>query len=41
VIDRIPVDEGLLALDQAGFEEVEEQRLLVAVIGRIAGGEFA
>ena len=40
-IDRIPVDPGLLALDEPGLEEVEEQRLLVFVIAGVAGREFA
>ena len=40
-IDRIPVDPALLALDQAGAQEIQEQLLLMAVIFRIAGGELA
>jgi hypothetical protein len=40
-VDRIPVYLALLAVDEAGLEQVEEQRLLVAVIVRLAGGELA
>ena len=40
-VDRVPVDPALLALHQAGAQEVQEQLLLVAVICRIAGGELA
>ena len=41
VIDRIPVDLRLLARDQARVEEVQEQLLLMLVIGRIAGRDLA
>ena len=41
LIDRIPVHLRLLALDQTRLEEVEKHLLLVLVIGRIAGREFA
>ena len=41
VIDRVPVHLRLFALDQPGFEKIEEHLLLVPVIGRIAGGELA
>ena len=40
-VDRIPIDLALLAVDQAGLVEVEEQRLLLAVIIGVAGGELA
>ena len=40
-VDRVPVDPALLALDQAGAQEIQEQLLLMAVIFRIAGGELA
>ena len=40
-VDRVPVHHGLLAVDQALFEEVEEQRLLLAIIFGIAGRQFA
>ena len=40
-VDRIPVDPALLALDQAGAQEIQEQLLLMAVIFGIAGGELA
>ena len=40
-VHRIPVDHGVLAVDEPGLEEVEKQRLLLAVILRVAGGEFA
>ena len=41
LVDRIPIDPALLAVDQPALEHVEEHRLLVAVIGRIAGGDLA
>ncbi len=40
-VDRVPIDLAFLAIDQAGREQVEEQRLLVAVIIGFAGGELA
>ena len=40
-IDGIPVDPGLLALDESGLEEVQEQRLLVFVVAGVAGRELA
>ena len=40
-VDRVPVDLGGLALDQAGAPEVEEHFLLVLVVARIAGGDLA
>jgi hypothetical protein len=39
-VDGIPVHLGLLALDQAGFHEIDEHALLVLVVGRVAGREF-
>ena len=41
LVDRVPVDPALLAVDQAALEHVEEHRLLVAVVGGIAGGDLA
>ncbi|GBD42350.1 hypothetical protein HRbin39_01741 [bacterium HR39] len=41
LLDGIPVDPALLAVGDALLEEVEEHRLLVLVVGGIAGGEFA
>ncbi|MNZ83004.1 hypothetical protein D3C78_1017200 [compost metagenome] len=41
VVDRIPVDLGLLAIDQTFFHEIDEQRLLAMVIFHVTGGEFA
>ena len=41
VVDRVPVDLRLLALDQPGFEEVEEHALLMLVVARIAGRDLA
>ncbi len=40
-VDRIPVDHGLFAIDQPHFKHIKKQRLLLAVIFRVAGGEFA
>ena len=40
-VDRVPIDLALLAIDQARLVKVEEQRLLVAVISGLAGGELA
>ncbi len=40
-VDRVPIDLALLAVDEAGVEQVEEKRLLVAVISGIAGRELA
>ncbi|MNU56244.1 hypothetical protein D3C71_453340 [compost metagenome] len=40
LVDRIPVDLGLLAIDQALFHHVEEEVLLLLVIFHVAGGEF-
>jgi len=39
-VDRVPIDLALLAVDQAGFVEIEEEGLLVAVIIGLAGGEL-
>ena len=41
MVHRIPVDPGFPAIDQAGIEQVEEQRLLVRVIALVAGGDLA
>ncbi len=41
LVDRVPIDLRFLARDQASFEEIEEQLLLVLVIGRIAGRDLA
>ena len=41
LIDRVPIDLRLLARDQAGVEEVQEQLLLMLVIARIAGRDLA
>ncbi len=40
-VDRVPVDRAFLAIDQPRRMEIEEQRLLVSVIGRIARGDLA
>ena len=40
-IHRVPVDDGVLAIHEALFEKVDEHRLLLAVVFRIAGGKFA
>jgi hypothetical protein len=40
-VHRVPVDHAFLAVDEAAGEEVQEQRLLLAVVGQVAGGEFA
>ncbi len=40
-VDRVPIDLALLAIDEAGREQVQEQRLLVAVISGVAGRELA
>ena len=40
-VHRVPVDPALAPLGEAGAQEVQEQPLLLAVIGRIAGGELA
>ena len=41
LIDRVPIDLRLLARDQAGVEEIQEQLLLMLVIARIAGRDLA
>ena len=41
VFNRVPIDPGFLAVDQPGLEEVEEHPLLVPIISRLAGGDFA
>ena len=40
-VDRVPVHHGVLAIDQALFQHIEEKRLLLAVVFGIAGGELA
>ena len=40
-IDRIPVHDRLFAINQALFQKIEEQRLLLTVVFRITGGQFA
>ena len=40
-VDRVPVHARALAPHEAGVMEIDEQPLLVLVIGRIAGREFA
>ena len=40
-IDGIPVDHGVLAVDETFIQEIYEKSLLLAVIFRVAGGEFA
>ena len=41
LVDGVPVDARLLAMDQAGLEEVEEHGLLVAIVVGVAGGDLA
>ena len=41
LVDGIPVDEGLLAMDEAGLHEVQEQLLLVLVVAGVAGRDLA
>ena len=41
LVHRVPVDRRFLAIDEAGGVQVEEQRLLVAVVVRLAGGDLA
>ena len=38
-IHRVPVHDGVLAVNQPFFEEIKEERLLLAVVFGIAGGE--
>ncbi len=40
-VDRVPVDLGLAPVDQPGGQEVQEDALLVLVVGGIAGGDLA
>ena len=40
-VDRVPVDLPRLAVDQAGFQHVKEQALLLMVVIEVAGGELA
>jgi len=39
-VDRVPVDHGLLAVDQPPGPQVDEPGLLLAIVGDVAGGEF-
>src|SRR5690606_32305212 len=41
LVDRVPVYRALAAIDQASLVKVDEQRLLVAVVLRVASGELA
>ena len=41
IINRVPVDDGLLPVRDPLFKKFQEHRLLVAVIIRIAGSDFA
>jgi len=41
LLDRIPIDLGFLALHEPGPEKIEEEFLLVLVVGRIAGRDLA
>ncbi len=41
MIDRVPVDLRFFTLDEASFQEVEKQPLLMLVVGRIAGRDLA
>src|SRR5680860_1382576 len=41
LVDRVPVDLPRLAVDQARFQHVEEQALLLVVIIEVAGGQLA
>ena len=40
LVDRVPVDDCAAAVDAAGFQEVQEEGLLSAVILDVARGEF-
>ena len=40
-IDRVPVHHRVLAIDEALLQEIEKQRLLLAVVFGVAGGEHA
>ena len=39
-VDRIPVHDGILAIDQSGLKKIEKKRLLLAVVFGVAGGKF-
>ena len=41
LVDRVPVHLRLAPLDQAGTQEIEEHRLLVLVVGGVAGRDLA
>ena len=40
-VDRVPIDLPRLAVDQAGFQHVEEQALLLVIVVEVAGRELA
>ena len=40
IVDRIPVDLRLLAVDETLFQEIQEEMLLALVVIDVAGGEF-
>ena len=41
VVDRVPVDHAVLAIDQAALEQLQEPFLLLAIVFGVAGGELA
>ena len=41
LVDRVPVDDAFLAVDQASLQQVQEPGLLLAVVAHVAGGELA
>jgi len=41
VVDRIPVDHRILAIDQTAPIQLQEPGLLLAIVFRVAGGELA
>ena len=41
VVDRVPIDFALAPIGEAALQEVEEDALLLAIIGGIAGGDLA
>ena len=40
-VDRVPIDRALLTINEAGLEEIEEQRLFMAVVIGLAGRQLA
>ena len=40
LVDRVPVDEGFLAVGEAGLHEIEEDPLLMCVIAGMTGRQF-